>query len=519
MCNWRVPSRRALHGELIEHSHSAMGYTMALAWTHLFLPMLGEADLFQRSAAELMEMKTDWHRCGFVWLYTICVTALCWWLYCIAEERQASLKNVLILSDHVWVATWGTLATSLVYVMVWAWICAMLSVLPTGTPLRAFGSGACVTVVAAASVVAGQHGYGPFLLLRGSKPDRLKAVVFFTTIMTAMMWVGALEYATSTTIASAPRWACSWCIAFVLCVGRWVLLWHSDHSQSTLLRAAGSYPSSPDLALDVGLLANLAKPPRGSSPLPSVSELQTASVGLVALVVAWSGSVALQTASTATWKAWPWPYTGNEAVAPTTGYALVITAAGVYAVATARAIAEVDGMAMERAGSLAAETAALGVASGWSWYHALECILPSLCDPSPVTRAIGAVVVTAFGVMVMLALKPPPDSPYSNKPSPQPSCVDLAASTPLAPSVASLTPRSTPSLEAAPSAAADEDCSPTSTHYRAFADMTRNHSGDWLPSLQTPAEHAHEVLSVNLAAPLLSTTSPYGSVGAQLGND
>ena len=176
-------------------------------------------------------------------------------------------------------------------------------------------------------------------------------------------------------------------------------------------------------------------------------------------------------------------------------------------------------MATERAASLAAETAALGVASGWSWYHALECILPSLCDPSPVTRAIGALVVTAFGVMVMLALKPPPDSPYSNTPSLQPSCVDLAASTPLAPSAASLTPRSTPSLEAAPSAAADEDCSPTSTHYRAFADMTRNHSGDWLPSLQTPAEHAHEVLSVNLSAPRLSTTSPYDSAGAHLSND
>jgi len=84
-----------------------------------------------------------------------------------------------------------------------------------------------------------------------------------------------------------------------------------------------------------------------------------------------------------------------------------MTVVSVCVVATARTIAEANGMTQQRAGALAAETSALGVASGWSWYHTLECILPALCDDSPLTRAIGTVIITAFGVMVMLALKPP----------------------------------------------------------------------------------------------------------------
>lgn len=185
---WALPTRSGLRGELVEHAHSATGYTMALAWTHLFLPMFGEADLFQRSAAELMDMAVEWERVVFIWLYTALVTSACWWLYCIAERKAADLTSRSDLSDHVAAATWGTLATSLVYVTVWAWICALLSALPTDSPLLAFLSGCLVTVIAAASVVAGQRGVGPFLLLRGSNPERLKTVVFFTTIMTAMMW-------------------------------------------------------------------------------------------------------------------------------------------------------------------------------------------------------------------------------------------------------------------------------------------------------------------------------------------
>ena len=42
------------------------------------------------------------------------------------------------------VATWGTLATSLVYVTVWAWICALLSVMPTASPFLAFLSASLI---------------------------------------------------------------------------------------------------------------------------------------------------------------------------------------------------------------------------------------------------------------------------------------------------------------------------------------------------------------------------------------
>jgi len=471
LCSYRMPSRRGLRGELVEHSHQATGYAVALAWTHLFLPMFGKADLFQRSAADLMGMHLGWRQILLIWAYTSVVTSLCWWLYVVAENRAGSLTGRSALADHVLAAVWGTLATSLVYVTVWAWICALLSALPTGNPILAFLSGVLITVVAAASVVLGQHGCGPFLLLRGSNPERVKTVVFFTTIMTAMMWVGALDYGLASLFANRhgfPRWAVSWLLALALCAMRWLMIGCSDSRSSHFAMAVRSYPSSPHLALSVGLVAKRRQGGISSddapslSSLPSFRELHKASLGLGALVVAWGGSVALQAASTTTWKAWPFPYASTEAVAPSTAYAMAMTAACVVAVATARAIAESDGKAKERADALAAETAALGVASGWAWYHALECIFPSLGDPSPLTRAIGTLAVTAFGVMVMLALKPPAGTAYADTP------VGGSHGSPPRTSYGS---------------GDDPDCAPTSTHYRAFVDMRRAHSADWLPPM------------------------------------
>lgn len=187
-------------------------------------------------------------------------------------------------------------------------------------------------------------------------------------------------------------------------------------------------------------------------------------------------------------------------------------------------------MLLQRANALAAETAALGVASGWSWYHALECIFPALCAPSPLTRAIGTVAVTAFGVMAMLALKPPPGTAYSEaatdglqsrgssahggtsislggsghagvvyasadsgRASPQgdltydgPAAavparpISLVAHTAGGPPPRPLPlPGSQPLAPPVPSG--ERDAPATSTEYRAFVDLHRSHSADWLP--------------------------------------
>jgi len=450
------------------------------------------------------------------------VTSLCWWLYCVAERRLEHLTNRLELADHVCVAIWGTLATSLVYVTVWAWICALLSALPTQNPLFAFLSGGLVTIIAATSVVLGQRGFGPFMLLRGSNPQRVKTVVFFTTIMTAMMWVGALDYSLSWFLI--PSWISSWCVALAICIIRWVLLWNTcgtrlniERSSSSFMLAARSYPSTPDLALSVGLVVAREEPQGGrASPVPSLSELKTASLGLSALVVAWGGSVALQAASTATWKAWPFPYASTDAVAPATAYAIAMTSGCVYLMATARIVAEAEGSTMARADALAAETAALGVASGWSWYHALECIVPALCAELPFTRAIGTVTVTAFGVMVMLALKPPAGTAYADSsthsgkefssqdaspkgPSPlsavtmkphvfEPQALD-EHTTPYRAYV-DLSGASVPTVPRATESPTRANADKRAETYRAFADLRRNHSADWLPPSTVDAASA-----------------------------
>ena len=123
-------------------------------------------------------------------------------------------------------------------------------------------------------------------------------MVFFTTIMTAMMWVGALDYCLTYTAPSIPRWVAAWCVALLLCVARWVLLWHVGPSSCKFVSAMQSYPSTPDLALSVGLVGGSREQAR-LSPLPSLHEVHTASVGLGALVFAWGASVALQAAATA----------------------------------------------------------------------------------------------------------------------------------------------------------------------------------------------------------------------------
>ena len=193
---------------------------------------------------------------AYIWVYTLIITSLCWLLYQFAETRAASVDSRDELSDHVWAAVWGSLATSLVYVTIWAWICALLSALPTATPLQAFLAGVFITLIAAASVVAGQRGCGPFLLLKGSNPDRVKTVVFFTTIMTAMMWVGAIDYMVLE-YTRLPNWITSWCVAAVLLAMRWTMVWSSgsDTSNDPFRMAAESYPATPELSyLTVGLI-------------------------------------------------------------------------------------------------------------------------------------------------------------------------------------------------------------------------------------------------------------------------
>lgn len=75
----------------------------------------------------------------------------------------------------------------------------------------------------------------------------------------------------------------------------------------------------------------------------------------------------------------------------------------------------------------------------------------------------------------MLALKPPAGSAYAGRSDVVAS--SLSSSDGVHEFFGSSTPP--PGLSAAPDAAVDEDCSPTSTHYRRFIDMRRNHSADW----------------------------------------
>ena len=92
-CCSRLPSKRGLHGEMVEHCHGATGFCIALCWTHLFLPMFGEAALFQRSAAELMAMDWEPRYVAYIWVYTLIITSLCWLLYQFAETRAASVDS------------------------------------------------------------------------------------------------------------------------------------------------------------------------------------------------------------------------------------------------------------------------------------------------------------------------------------------------------------------------------------------------------------------------------------------
>ena len=173
--------------------------------------------------------------------------------------------------------------------------------------------------------------------------------------------------------------ASSWLVAVVLLAIRWTMLWRSgSHSGNPILKAVESYPAmhplasdlslSPAVGLSVGLITS--KHRKGHlSALPSFTELHSASLGLGALVVAWAGAVALQAASTATWNVWPWAGTGVDSVLPNTLYAVGMSTVCVWAVCFARVAANADGMAINRAEGLDSETAALAVASGWSWYN------------------------------------------------------------------------------------------------------------------------------------------------------
>ena len=420
---WR---KLRLRTELVEHSYGATGYAIALAWTHLFLPVFGaEAAIFEHTAAQLMKIHADLQQLCYVWLYTAIVTTLCWFLCSFAEQRAAAFTTLEYLADHVWVTIWTSLAFSLVYVTVWAWICALLFSLPTDNPVLAFGSSVFVTVVAATSVVAGQRGWGPCLFLEGGKrPERLKTIVFFTTIMTAMMWVGTIDY--SVHYFGVPSWASCWLVAAALLAVRWAMVWSSGKSANPILVAAQTYPTmSPvasslsleELGLSVAMRAPTQQRNRLGILVSSLREMQSGTLGLAALVVAWAGAVALQAASTATWSAWPWFARGKSAVVPNTFYAIAMSSMCVFAVAAARAIAESEGKITERADALDSETASLAVASGWAWFNALASIIPALDDKSLLPRAIGSVAVTGFGVMVMLALKPPEGTAYSASPS------------------------------------------------------------------------------------------------------
>ena len=219
----------------------------------------------------------------------------------------------------------------------------MLGTLPTFQPLQAVLSAALITVAAAAALLTGQRGRGPFAsALRTSRSavlptDVLKWTIFVTIWMVAVVWNGAITICIAA--LGFSHVSAAWLNAACVLSLRWAWLCKGSLDRNATSAAMAIYPASHDAALTVGLVAgesSAARPTTEASnstgladagALPSLHEvcgalccpllaacpllpavdaltsptfeplcekLWTASKGLCALAGAWLGTVALQ---------------------------------------------------------------------------------------------------------------------------------------------------------------------------------------------------------------------------------
>ena len=389
-----MPTSAHLKLELARHAYEGIQYVVALSWTHVILPVLGGPSLV--SMEQLMRHTfSDWYLM-FVWLYTIIVTRFCWWWFRYADG-EAVLPANATLFQRVWCAAMGYSSTSMAWVAMYMWMCALLGTLPTANPLEALVSAAVCTVLGAAALLTGQRGRGPLAkALREPGKRRLKMVIFFATWMTATVWVATLT-AFADTVGLRDRCTAAWFVALGVLSVRWAWLWRGGYTSGAPAAAAAIYPAQLDAGLTVGLIAN---------DTSSNAELLPASFGLAALACAWAATIALQVASSATWTAWTFQ-TGPTRVAANLLYSMMLSFACIFGVAVARHATQGDPQfAAQRTQVLGAESAALAVAAGWSWYNALASLLPLLTASSWLVRAYGALFVTVCGVAALLPLEP-----------------------------------------------------------------------------------------------------------------
>ena len=431
--------------EFIDHAHDALIYVAALSWTHAIMPTVGGPTLV--SIPELMLHRFGGPYLVFVWIYTMGMTGFCFWIFRLASERAAAISANTDLVHVVLAAVLDSISKSMAWIAAWAWMVALLGSLPTAEPLEALFSAALVTIAAAAALLAGQRGRGPFAKAldvgRGRGTEELKWLIFCASWMTAVAWIGALTACVGA--IGIPPVVAAWVVAAGTLCARWAWLRAGDPpSDAAAWRGLQIYAASPDAALTVGLMAAQAPPlpsegraagdhthtaaasasrtggaTRAVPPLAPAAELRDASLGLSALAGAWLGCVAVQGASSALWASSLWPVAGTAAAALVDVlYALALSAAAVAAVATARAehaaeaaAAAASGAALEEAralrrfASLAGETAALAVAAGWAWYNALAAWVPPLTSRGLLVRLAAAAVVTSSAVVCTLALK------------------------------------------------------------------------------------------------------------------
>ncbi|KAL3899920.1 MAG: hypothetical protein SGPRY_012558 [Prymnesium sp.] len=394
------PSRSQLRAELLLHAPSAMRYVVALSWTRVLLPLLGGPAL--ESMGELLYHKWRGPYLAFVWIYTALATRFCWWCYHKTRDERTELSEHASLADTIWSSLWSYSTSSLAWVALYMWMCALLGTLPTVNPLEAVLSAALCTMIGAAALLYGQRGTGPLAkALHESGEGDLKVLIFFTTWMIATIWIAAFTVCVNALGFSQVVGA--WILAFCAVAVRYVRL-YSPKTDQIASSSAELYPGSLEVGLTVGLVADA----------PSIrTKLLPASLGLGALSGAWIATVAVQTASSATWATWKLK-PGLAAILSSLFYALVMSGACITLVANIRSSTALSKGPALSSEQLASETNALAVASGWAWFNALTWLLPPLTNASVFVRAYAAIFVTALAVISMLRM----NENVSNSPTP-----------------------------------------------------------------------------------------------------
>ena len=311
-----------------EHAFEALLFVSATSWTHAFLPLLGGPtlvsirDMFQGHSFGGVFL-------AFVWLYTIVMTGLCFWVFRVADRLSKWASSSTLFATLM-----GHLSKSMAWIAAWAWTIAALGSLPTDTPLGSILSAILITIFAAGAILVGQQGVGP-LAAALHRPhhfhDQMVWTIFFAAWMTATCWIGALtECAEAIGIMpiSAP-----WLVALFVLTLRWgsILCWQSspedaaNHAELHAFRAYAATLGRPhDASLSVGLISSRSAdeatdrrrngfcsccqpccPCLFCCWLPLNAELFRAALGLSALAGSWLSAVALQAASSSLWST-PW---------------------------------------------------------------------------------------------------------------------------------------------------------------------------------------------------------------------